>query len=309
MMAKASKEINIDLGSITSLADQLSSLPREHEVVEDIPVDSLKKGQYQPRHDSNDDKLNELADSIKSKGVLLPLIIRSLPDGSREIVAGERRWRAAKIAGLKTVPCIVRSISNQDALAMALIENIDREDMSIADESEGVKNLIDQLGTLKQAAREIGKPESWVSKRYRIASAPKIVTDFMKAGYSRDVEGYYELSKLAGVNEKAAQEIIYEWEADPGARVSLRAKVLARKDSLNGSLQDDNAEYDSSTVSSKKKIKKNNPIHDTRNRIKLSSIVNGASFHNNLLTLNTNEGDYFFEFAEGVRELFLNTLK
>ena len=307
-MAKASKEIKIDLSNITSLADQLSSMPKEHEVIEDIPVDSLKKGQYQPRHDSGDDKLNELADSIKSKGVLLPLIIRSLPDGSREIIAGERRWRAAKIAGLKTVPCIVRSISNQDALAMALIENIDRQDMSIADESEGIKNLIDQLGSLKQAAREIGKPESWVSKRYRIASAPKFVTDFMKAGYSRDVEGYYELSKLAGVNEKAAQEIIAEWEREPSARISLRAKVLAKKDSLKG-FQDDNAEYDSSPVSSKKNIKKNNPIHDTRNGIKLSPIVNGASFHNDLLTLNTNEGDYFFEFAEGVRELFLNTLK
>jgi len=308
MMAKVSKEINIDLGSITSLADQLSSMPREHEVVEDIPVDSLKKGQYQPRHDSDDDKLNELADSIKSKGVLQPLIIRSLPDGMHEIVAGERRWRAAKIAGLNSVPCIVRKVSNQDALTMALIENIDRKDMSIADESEGIKNLIDQLGSLKQAAREIGKPESWVSKRYRIVSAPKFVIDFMKAGYSRDVEGYYELSKLADANEKAAQEIIAEWEREPSSRISLRAKVLAKKDSLNG-LQDANTGQDPLSVPLKRDIKKNNPIQNTKNRIKFPLIVNGASFHNSLLTLNTNDGDYFFEFAEGVRELFLNTLK
>ena len=308
-MAKVSKEINIDLGSITSLADQLSSMPREHEVVEDIPVDSLKKGQYQPRHDSDDDKLNELADSIKSKGVLQPLIIRSLPDGMHEIVAGERRWRAAKIAGLNSVPCIVRKVSNQDALTMALIENIDRKDMSIADESEGIKTLIDQLGSLKQAAREIGKPESWVSKRYRIVSAPKFVIDFMKAGYSRDVEGYYELSKLADVNEKAAQEIISEWEADPGARLSLRAKVLAKKDSLEG-FQSDNAGHGPLPVSSKRDIKKINPAHRPGNGMKsLPIVVNGASFHNGLLTFNTDKGDYFFEFSEGVRESFLNTLK
>ena len=130
----------------------------------------------------------------------------------------------------------------------------------------------------------------------------------MKAGYSRDVEGYYELSKLAGVNEKAAQEIISEWKTEPSARISLRAKVLARKDSLNG-FQDDNVKHDPLPSPPKRDSKKKNPTHNTRNRIKLSPIVNGASFNNDLLTLNTNEGDYFFEFAEGVKELFLNTLK
>ena len=134
-----------------------------------IALDKLISGKFQPRKNFNQDTLKELADSIKAQGIIQPILVRMISNNQYEIIAGERRWQAAKIANLKEVPVIVKDISDSKALAMALIENIQREDLNVIEEARGIRRLIDEFNiTHEEAAEAVGKSRTTVSNILRL---------------------------------------------------------------------------------------------------------------------------------------------
>ena len=138
-----------------------------------LPLDLLQRGQYQPRSDMRQDSLDELADSIRSQGVVQPIVVRSIGKTGNseryEIIAGERRWRAAQIAGLADIPAVVRDIEDEDAIAMALIENIQREDLNPLEEARALDRLIREFDlTHAEAATAVGRSRASVSNLLRL---------------------------------------------------------------------------------------------------------------------------------------------
>lgn len=151
--------------------------------LQQIPVELLQRGQYQPRRDFNADSLQELADSIASQGLIQPIVVRALDQGNYEIIAGERRWRAAQLAGVDEIPAIVREISDQATIAMALIENIQREDLNPVEESQALIRLQDEFNlTQQQVAEAVGKSRSAVTNLMRLAALQPLVQQQLERG-------------------------------------------------------------------------------------------------------------------------------
>ena len=152
----------------------------------EISIDQLQPGKYQPRTHMDTESIRDLSESIKEQGVMQPLIVRSVDgheSGRYEIVAGERRMRAAKLAGLGTVPVIIREISDESAAVMALIENIQREDLNPIEEAQGVKRLLDEFGlTHDQASKAIGRSRSATSNLLRLLNLAMPVQRMLLAG-------------------------------------------------------------------------------------------------------------------------------
>lgn len=151
-----------------------------------LKMDVLRAGQYQPRTRMDEGALNELADSIRSQGIMQPILVRPLGGkeaGKYEIIAGERRFRAARIAGLNEVPVLVREVPNESAAVMALIENIQREDLNPLEEAHGVRRLLDEFGlTHEQAAQAIGRSRSATSNLLRLLNLADPVQTMLLAG-------------------------------------------------------------------------------------------------------------------------------
>ena len=148
-----------------------------------IPVEFLQRGEYQPRREFNPDSLQELADSIASQGLIQPIVVREVAQNKYEIIAGERRWRAAQLAGLDSVPAIVREISDQAIIAIALIENIQREDLNAIEESQALIRLQDEFNlTQQQVAQAVGKSRSAVTNLMRLASLQPLVQQQLERG-------------------------------------------------------------------------------------------------------------------------------
>lgn len=134
-----------------------------------LPVGQLQPGKYQPRSYMDDEALHTLADSIKSQGIMQPILVRELAPEQYEIIAGERRWRASQIAGLEEVPVLIREIEDESALKMALIENIQRENLNPLEEALGIKRLIDEFAmTHEKAANAVGRSRVAVSNLLRL---------------------------------------------------------------------------------------------------------------------------------------------
>jgi len=148
-----------------------------------IPVEFLQRGKYQPRRDFNSETLQELADSIASQGLIQPIVVRSVGQDQYEIIAGERRWRAAQLAGVDAVPAMVRDISDQTSIAMALIENIQREDLNPIEESQALIRLQNEFDlTQQQVAQVIGKSRTAVTNLIRLASLEASVQQQVERG-------------------------------------------------------------------------------------------------------------------------------
>ena len=156
--------------------DQVQEKPLKGEMIENISVDQLNPGQYQPRKRFDEESLQELADSIIEQGLMQPIIVRK-SENNFEIIAGERRWRAAKLAKLETIPVIVREINDRTASVIALIENMQRVDLSSIEEAEGIKKMIDEFGmTHEEASDAVGKSRSAITNLLRLLQ----LTDFVK---------------------------------------------------------------------------------------------------------------------------------
>ena len=148
-----------------------------------LPLTALQAGKYQPRQKMEAGALQELAESIREQGVMQPLLVRLVSAGKYEIIAGERRFRAASIAGLKEVPVLVSGADDQAAAAMALVENMQREDLNPLEESQGLARLIEEFGfTHEQAAKAVGKSRSAITNLLRLAQLAKPVQAMLLAG-------------------------------------------------------------------------------------------------------------------------------
>jgi ParB family transcriptional regulator, chromosome partitioning protein len=153
----------------------------EHQAT--LPVDQLQRGRYQPRTRMDDASLQELAASIRKQGLMQPILVRPLERGRYEIIAGERRWRAAKIAGLAEVPALVREVPDSAALAMALVENIQREDLNPLEEAGGVQRLIGEFKlTHQEAAEAIGRSRAATTNLLRLLNLQKPVQGLLFDG-------------------------------------------------------------------------------------------------------------------------------
>ena len=162
--------------------DQVQEKPLKGEMIENVSVDQLNPGQYQPRKRFDEESLQELADSIIEQGLMQPIIVRK-SDNNFEIIAGERRWRAAKLAKVDTIPVIVRDINDRTASIIALIENMQRVDLSAIEEAEGIKKMIDEFGmTHEEASDAVGKSRSAVSNLLRLLQLTDFVKDKLNSG-------------------------------------------------------------------------------------------------------------------------------
>ena len=161
-------------------APKLEATPQD--TLRNLPVDALAPGKYQPRRHMDEAKLSELADSIRAQGVIQPIVVRELSRGAFEIIAGERRWRASQLAGLDEVPVVVREVDDRTVVALALIENIQREDLNPLEEAQALQRLIDEFDlTHAEAAAAVGRSRAAVSNLLRLLELPPAVRALLEA--------------------------------------------------------------------------------------------------------------------------------
>ena len=157
-----------------------TTVTKDDDVLREVAIGDLSPGKYQPRTRMDQQALEGLAQSIQSRGIVQPILVRALKTGKFEIVAGERRWRAAQIAGLATVPALVREIADEQALGIGLIENIQREDLNSIEEAAGIKRLIDEFKlTHESAAEAVGRSRTAVTNLLRLLELAKPVQEMM----------------------------------------------------------------------------------------------------------------------------------
>ncbi len=166
-------------------SDSASGTPktRVEERISTLPVENIERGRYQPRRDFNPDSMRELADSIAAQGIIQPIVVRPLTEGRYEIIAGERRWRAAQQAGLADIPVVVREVDEQTVIAIALIENIQRDDLKPLEEASALHRLLGEFGlTHQQVAEAVGKSRTTVTNLLRLLELNDDVKQSLEAG-------------------------------------------------------------------------------------------------------------------------------
>lgn len=206
-MAKPIKGLGRGLDALLSG----NNTTKQSDSLRELKVEQLQPGKYQPRSHMDEASLNELAASIKVQGIMQPILARELLAGGYEIIAGERRWRAAQLAGLKQVPVLVRKVPDNAALAMALIENIQREDLNPLEEAIGIQRLIDEFQMTHQAAADaVGRSRSAASNLLRLLKLPHAVQGMLMEG-SLDMGHARALLSLEGAQQVLlANKIVLE---------------------------------------------------------------------------------------------------
>lgn len=178
--------------------------------LKELPIEFLQRGRYQPRRDFPQESLQELADSIRAQGIMQPIVVRPVGEHRYEIIAGERRWRAAQLAELDKVPALIRDVSDEAAIAMALIENIQREDLNPVEEAVALKRLQDEFElTQQQVAEAVGKSRTAVTNLMRLLTLTDEVRTFLERG---DIEtGHAKaLLGLAGDEQREAARMVVD---------------------------------------------------------------------------------------------------
>ena len=222
-----------------------------NDMLRTLKVGQLQPGKYQPRTQMDQDSLQQLADSIKAQGIMQPILVRPVGTEKFEIIAGERRWRAAQLAGLAEVPALVREIADEAALAMSLIENIQREDLNPLEEAVGIKRLIDEFSMTHQLAAEaVGRSRTAVSNLLRLLNLAQPVQEMLMArridmGHARallSLEGAKQLTAAEQIAQKGLSvreaESLVKRIAKP-----QRKPVKAAQDMDVKRLQNELAEY------------------------------------------------------------------
>ena len=209
------------------------------EGLRDIPITSIRAGKYQPRRVFREESLEELAASIVSQGLVQPIVVRQIERGDYEIISGERRWRASKLAGLETVPAIVKEASDESVLAMSLIENIQREDLNPLEEAYAMQRLIDEFNlTHEEVAKSLGKSRSGVSNTLRLINldieVAKLLSDGkIEMGHARALLGAESSKQLflaniilkESLNVRQTEELIRKNLKRQDDRISPAKKV------------------------------------------------------------------------------------
>ena len=206
---KLNRGLDALLGSeLTPSSGERSAATGDSELKQ-LPVEFLQRGQYQPRRDFDQEALQELADSIRAQGVMQPIVVRQIGNQRYEIIAGERRWRACQLAGQADIPALVRDVSDEAAIAMALIENIQRENLNPIEEAMALRRLQTEFSLSQQeVATAVGKSRSVVANLLRLLSLESEVLDHLQAGLL-DTGHAKVLLALEGTQQiKAAKQVI-----------------------------------------------------------------------------------------------------
>ena len=204
-----------------------------------LNVSQLQPGKYQPRSYMDDAALQTLADSIKTQGIMQPILVREVSPDKFEIIAGERRWRASQMAGLEQVPVLVREIADESALAMALIENIQRENLNPLEEAQGIKRLIDEFSmTHEKAADAVGRSRVAVSNLLRLLSLSSPVQDLLMhnkldMGHARALIGLDAAQQIMLANRTIQQQLSVREVENLVKKVGAEAKPNQHKTTVN----------------------------------------------------------------------------
>ena len=202
-----------------------------------IPLDDIKPNSKQPRRVFDEEALNELADSIKTYGLIQPIVVRKNKNAF-ELVSGERRWRAARKAGLKKIPAIVREFTDQENALIALLENMQREDLNIIEEAQGLEALMSDYGlTQEEVAKAVGKSRPYISNALRLLKLPKEVQDMVEGGvlstgHAKAIAGLAGKDLQLEVAKKAAKEgwSVRKIESYAGTKKAKPGKKKSKKD-------------------------------------------------------------------------------
>ncbi|MDX1799696.1 MAG: ParB/RepB/Spo0J family partition protein [Marinobacter sp.] len=175
----------------------------------EVPVDLIQRGRYQPRRDMDPASLQELADSIRQQGVMQPVVVRPVSEGRYELIAGERRWRATQMAELDRIPAIIRDVSDEAAIAMALIENIQRENLNPVEEAFALQRLQDEFGlTQAQVAEAVGKSRTTITNLLRLISLTEDVRLMLEHGDLEMGHGRAMLTLSPELQMQAARQVV-----------------------------------------------------------------------------------------------------
>ena len=224
MTSRKKPVLGRNLSSMLSQTTLKQVQDQSRDELHNLPLDVIRPGRYQPRSVFDEEKLAELADSIRAQGVVQPVVVRPVGEGEYELIAGERRWRAAQIAGIDNIPSVVRDVSDEVSVAMALIENIQREDLNPLEEATALRRLIDDFEmTHQQAADAVGRSRAAVSNLLRLLELMQEVKDMIdmrliEMGHARAL-----LSLDDDLQVQAAREVVHK-------RLSVReTENLARR--------------------------------------------------------------------------------
>ncbi|NOR51938.1 MAG: ParB/RepB/Spo0J family partition protein [Gammaproteobacteria bacterium] len=251
LLGSSAKVVSIEASDSAEIADE----NLDGGQLKWLPVDTLQRGVYQPRIDIDPESLEELADSIRAQGVVQPIVVRPLAEPGRyEIIAGERRWRATQLAGLHEIPAVIRDVSDQDAMAIELIENIQREQLNPMEEANALQRLIDEFGMTHQlAADAVGRSRTAVSNLLRLLSLNDDVKRMvengdMEMGHARALlalEGDHQSSAARTVagkgltvreTERLVKRLLAEKSGEPKKRAHVDPDVIKLEQHLGEKL-------------------------------------------------------------------------
>ncbi|MES2214394.1 MAG: ParB/RepB/Spo0J family partition protein [Pseudomonadota bacterium] len=217
------KNRSLGKGLASLLGEDFGTSRSDAGSVKEINLSLLEAGVYQPRKTFDPESLRELSDSIKRSGVLQPIIVSPLPDGKFAIVAGERRWRASLLAHLNTIPAIVKELSSSQVLEYAIVENIQREDLGVIEESEGYARLMEEFNyTQEQISQIVGKSRSHVANLLRLRTLPETIkvhlaSNLLTMGHARSLVGHEAAEDIARIiidrslNVRQTEVLVKNW--------------------------------------------------------------------------------------------------
>ncbi len=238
------------MADVTQDAEGLASMELRRPDLK-VPIEKLRANPNQPRRTFSQDQLEELAASVKEKGIIQPLIVRETGGGEYEIVAGERRWRAAQMAQLHDIPVIVRQFDDTEVLEVAIIENIQRADLNAVEEAAGYKQLMDRFGhTQEKLAEALGKSRSHIANLLRLLSLPLdvqtlVIEGKLSAGHARALitaENPSELAKIVvrdGLSVRATEALVKKQQVGPTQSAPRSRNLDAGKDADTRALEKD----------------------------------------------------------------------
>ena len=219
--------------------------PENQDAVEKISLKKIRAGVYQPRQNFEETELQDLADSIKEHGVIQPIILRKTDEDFYEIIAGERRFRAAKIANLTEIPAIIRKFSDNDALEIAIIENVQRSDLSPTEEARGYQRLMKEFSyTQEIVAKKVGKSRAHIANLLRLLTLPEKVREYLDSkqismGHARAIINSINPEELAkkiiakGLNVRDAEEIVRDEKIEKAKRTPVLVRTESRIKFIN----------------------------------------------------------------------------
>lgn len=212
MSVKKKGGLGKGLDALMGGGESVETILKDNDVVTELKTTQIIPDENQPRKDFDNDKIKALSDSIAENGVIQPLIVSDEKNGFYRIVAGERRWRAAKMAGVETVPVVIRDYSLEQSVSVSLVENLQREDLNAIEEAYGYKRLMDEFGlTQAQVAEKVGKSRPSVANSLRLLSLPENIRDMVvygeiSSGHARAIAGVSDEE----IQKDLAQKVIAE---------------------------------------------------------------------------------------------------